>query len=267
MQLPTMTAQENLRMLIRLLRLHENQRRPASMFPGVLFVSINLKVSEDDRHASRWDEDYEPRIEELGVATFDSRDIFRPQDRSDKRTRRITTLQYSTRDSPSDYKVTKSRECIFAETNRTQQGSIIRALRRSLLVRDTSERPAPGGYRPVVIVGHSITADIRILERLGLGINSLPVITIMDTHELSHQIFAENPRPSHYTLSGALTRLGCPHDYRELHNSGNGATSALYAMLLLAIRWSDERGASGRVEENRERIRAFVQWEVSEAHR
>ena len=262
-----MTAQVNLKLLMRLLRLHENQRRPAGQLSGVLFVSINLEVSGDERHASRWEEDYEPHIEELGIATLDCKDIFTPQAHADKRTRRITTLQYSTRNSPRDYKVPKPRECIFAETNRTQQKSVIRALRRSLRVRDTSERPAPGGFRPVVIVGHAISADLRILEGLGLDINSLPVIAIMDTHALSHQVFSENPRPSHYTLSGALTRLGCPHDYRELHNAGNGATYALYAILLLAFRWSQERGATGRVAENRERIRAFVQSEVSEAHR
>ena len=255
---------------MRLLRLHRNQQ-PLSKLGDVIFVSIDFEVSESERVASGGDKVYKPHIKELGIATLDSRHIFTPQDRPSQRKPGIVTRQYSTGNASKDLEVcdvTNFQKCIFAETIRIQQKSIIPTVKRCLQVQDTTpDGITDGTLRSIVLVGHTIKSALKILERRGLDIISLHIIAIIDTHSLSHQILHESPRPSHYTLSGVLARLGCPHNSQDMHNAGNDATYTLYAMLLLAVKWSEQQGLTTQESKNRDLIRSFVHREINEAPR
>ena len=180
-----MAVQKSLENLMRLLRLHGNQR-PSSHLPDIIFVSIDLEVSGSERHASRQDTAYKPHVKELRITTLDSRPLFAPQRRPSEKTPGIVTLQYSTVNSSKDFEacdVTNFQERICTQTIRTHRKSVVPILKRCLRAQET----APDGttldtLRPIVLVGHSVKTDLKILESQGLNVASLPVIAIMDMH-------------------------------------------------------------------------------------
>ncbi|KAI0125752.1 hypothetical protein BJ170DRAFT_446019 [Xylariales sp. AK1849] len=83
--------------LIRLLRLSEEDIHSP---PDVIFVSIDLEVSRQERAAILKDENHIPHVKELGIACLDTRLIFplenSPGLTSDADTRFISTNQFST---------------------------------------------------------------------------------------------------------------------------------------------------------------------------
>lgn len=253
---------------MRLLRLVEDQQQPSSLPLDVIFVSLDLEVSWGEKGAM-WNNTAHPlHVKELGIATLDTRCIFARKTGASQQTRAIETRQYSTSHASKDFEdcdITDFQECLFVETMRIEQDDTVPIINRSLRVQDTtSSKTTPGNLRPIVLVGHSIKSSINTLKRLGLDIAaSPPVVAVLDTHALSHYTLAANAQPGWFTLSGVLTRLGCPHQRHELRNAGNEATYTLYAMLLLALRWSQQRRvATAREARNRELVRVFVNREI-----
>lgn len=79
-------------------------------------------------------------------------------------------------------------------------------------------RQAPK-FKNVVLVGHGIENEARIMEGLQMDLESMtPLIAILDTRRTAAHIFGRNP-----TLGRLMRRLGCPHAH--LHHAGNDAMS------------------------------------------
>lgn len=256
-----------LKRLMYLLRLN-NIHQQASVLPlDVIFVSIDLKVPTKQKDAIIYDPKFIPHVEELGIATLNTRHIFTSQTSSSQE-RFIRTRQYSAAHSSKDFEgcdVTDFRECAFAETERIQQNQIVPTVDRFIRVRDTeSDGTASKALRPIVIVGHDIKHDIRVLQRLGAGMKvSFPIVAVLDTHLMRSHLLGTG----HAALEAALTGLGCPHQGHELDNGGDGATYTLHAMLLLALQLSEQREETAHETRNRRLVQVFTDREVNEARR
>ncbi|KAI1487120.1 hypothetical protein F5X96DRAFT_651420 [Biscogniauxia mediterranea] len=100
-----------------------------------------------------------------------------------------------------------------------------------------------GQLRGVILIGHSIRGDLKILRLLGIDISTIaPIIAVIDTHTLSRFVLP----PYHpnvptlpgqdFSLRGVLAQLSCRPPTATFHNAGNDALYSLLAMLLLAVR-------------------------------
>jgi hypothetical protein len=96
-------------------------------------------------------------------------------------------------------------------------------------------------------------------------------MTIIDTHELAHEVFGKtDDRPARFTLGGLLSHMQYPFTRRELHNAGNDATFTLHAMLGIALmheETSNRRDISEKERENLQLLRLFIEREVSHGRR
>jgi hypothetical protein len=70
-----------------------------------------------------------------------------------------------------------------------------------------------------------------------------------------------------FTLGALLAKLKCRYDNTDIHNAGNDATFTLHAMLMLAIKTSENRETDFIEKENLERLRALAQVELYERQR
>lgn len=124
--------------------------------------------------------------------------------------------------------------------------------------------------RNIVLVGHSLGEDLRILRLLGIDVASevgpCSILTIIDTDSISrflspphHPNRATGPGQD-FTLAGVLAGLGCLPPRAEFHNAGNDVVYSLYAMLLFAIKEDTTREATLSTSElgNLETIRKAV---------
>lgn len=82
--------------------------------------------------------------------------------------------------------------------------------------------------RKLVLVGHEIQSDLRVLRHLGFDESS--VIGIIDTQKIACEVLSTEPR----TLGNFLTEFEYPS--RNLHCAGNDAHFTLRLLLLLTIR-------------------------------
>lgn len=115
-----------------------------------------------------------------------------------------------------DYIAKASEQFIFGESTVADPAEVIKSM-EDIIPNDV----------PVVLIGHGLEVDMRILKQEGFGFSSRQ-ITIVDTHQVAKEMF----KGCSYTLSHLLTRLGRPH--HGLHSAGNDANFALRAALLLA---------------------------------
>ena len=257
-----------LKQLEHILRILDGKLLPATQ--DAIFVSIDLEVSRGERAAMQQSAKYIPRIEELGVAVLDSRDILyekrempSPPNAS---SRGIRTQQFSTSQTSRDFEdcdVTDFRECAFAETFGLAESDISSVIRQSLQVKD-EHATNPESLRGIAIVGHSPCYDLRILERMGLDFASIaPIVAVIDTHTLSRHILGSHlPAGRGFSLCAVLTTLGCPFQRRELHNAGNDATYTMHAMMMLALKWAEAKHLTKDQSVNVERLRAFAKAEL-----
>ncbi|KAM6487210.1 hypothetical protein HDV62DRAFT_349305 [Trichoderma sp. SZMC 28011] len=101
--------------------------------------------------------------------------------------------------------------------------------------------------RKVLLVGHDIRHEIRILRQLKFDFSRFDITGSIDTFRIAQQIL---PYFS-LSLGELLTELQCPHNW--LHNGGNDAHFTLRALLLLA-----ERSCPGHVGINNNLSRAVA---------
>jgi hypothetical protein len=87
----------------------------------------------------------------------------------------------------------------------------------------------PLGHK-VLLVGHDIRHEIRILKQLKFGFSHFDITGSLDTFRIAQQVL---PYFS-LSLGELLTELQCPRNW--LHNGGNDAHYTLRALLLLAER-------------------------------
>lgn len=138
-------------------------------------------------------------------------------------------------------------------------------------MRDTLETMIPEG-REVVLVGHSMKADLAVLSRLGSGLEQR-ARAVLDTRSIAWEVF-DQPKPS--SLIQLLRALGVRCG--ELHCAGNDAYFTLRALLALAVKVVEEsslaiKGEKSNVEistgrmEMLQRLRAIAYAEVEALNR
>jgi hypothetical protein len=235
-------------------------------FKDVVFVSLRLGVSREERvNASV------PHIKELGIATFSTQDLNPTTPFSPSPTAKfIETHQYSTSHSSwkfeesYDSDVTDFQECVFQQTTKVSQTNIPALITCALRI----PNPAPSRrlFRVIILVGHGIKSDLRILAKLGIDIYQIaPILAIVDTDVMSRDILGSSyPAPlMNFNLGDLLRELNCPYRDSELGNAGNYATYTLHAMIMLIIKNSAGWWAQGSVNlERMEVLQQVTEWEV-----
>lgn len=183
----------------------------------------------------------------------------------------ISTQQFSTSHASGDFEdcdTTDFKECIFSRTRYIAKDNLNDIIARYLqFPEDTTNQDTKDtiGLRTVVIVGHSPERDLEIIHRLGVSINRIaPIVAIIDSYRLSKYILGSNLPLGKYTplqifaLSNVLTELGIPYSWYDLHNAGNDATYTLYALIMLAARWTKYKGRTAAAAE----LRTFSEGEA-----
>jgi hypothetical protein len=184
-----------------------------------------------------------------------------------------STLQFSITDSSAGFKdcdFTDLRECLFAETYFVSQENLAQTIANSLHVKDDNSLD-PLCLQNIVLIAHSIKQDLKVLLRLGVDFYKVaPVVAILDTHGMSRDLLGPESRSlkgasplTAFTLGNVLQELQCPFKPHELHNVGNDATYTLHAMLVLAIRSSEERELTAVETVNLERLHLIVRAELN----
>jgi hypothetical protein len=211
----------------------------------VVFVSIDLEHGIIDEQSTQ-----APSVKEVGIAKLDTRQLA-PTILNHPTSKLISTLQFSTTHSSADFKdcdFTDFRECLFAETYFVSQENLAQTIANSLRIKDDNSLD-PLCLRNIVLIGHSIKQDLKVLLRLGVDFYKVaPVVAILDTHGMSRDLLGPESRSlkgasplTAFTLGNVLQELQCPFKPHELHNACNDAAYTLHAMLLLAIRSSKGR--------------------------
>lgn len=237
----------------------------------VVFVSIDLEVSRSERGKPGT-----PLVKELGIATLDTRHL-KSLVSSFTVTKSISTQQFSTSHASRDFldcDVTDFKECVFAETFFTEQRDLPTIISKCLCIQDESS-PGFRAFRNIVIVGHSIKSDLKILQRLGIDVYGIaPVVAILDTYRMirnlfkTDSVFLSSTAPmTSFTLGALLTELKCPYERSDLHNAGNDATFTLHAMLMLAIKSAESREIGFIERKNLELLKALAHVELHECPR
>ncbi|TWU77540.1 hypothetical protein ED733_007465 [Metarhizium rileyi] len=260
--------------LERLFRVSDQNTFP---HPDIIFISIDLEVSREERARTMVKTDHIPHIKELGFAWMDSRQIFSAaplQSRNkEAKTSSVSTRQFSTSSASKDFEdcdVTNFQECIFAETFRVAPEDIPATVIRCLQFRDELS-VEPNALRNVAIVGHSPGCDIKLIQRLGVDIcSTCPVIAVLDTYLLSRYILGNTstkPSPTKFSLGAILQEMQCPHNYWELHNAGNDATYTLHVLVSLVLRWAERKEPTADTLFNVDCLKAFLNFELHESPR
>jgi len=94
-----------------------------------------------------------------------------------------------------------------------------------------------GQRRQVVLVGHDVKNDVKMLQRLGYNVNNNQGLITLDTG-IIHRAYKGLWNPS--KLAYVLDELGIEPWF--LHNAGNDAVYTLQALIGLAVRSASERG-------------------------
>lgn len=253
-----------LKHLERLLGLREAGGLPID----AVFVSLDLEVASDRQrlHLSTT----KPVATQLAFASLDTRHIHSLSGSSDLRS--LISVQMFEVDLPPTSKKAarekeKGQQCIFAQTHLITSQEVFTTITQNLRITDSLAGTENSHLRNIVLVGHSLGEDLRILRLLGIDLASVgPILTIIDTHSISRYLFPpyrpdRAPGPGQdFSLAGVLAKFGCVPPRSEFHNAGNDAVYSLYAMLLLAIKEGIAREAKLSTSEfrNLETIRRSV---------
>lgn len=95
-----------------------------------------------------------------------------------------------------------------------------------------SPKDADGKPRKIVVVGHDINQDIKLLFGIDVDVYALPgLFDIIDNQRIQqHNIKYKDPQ----SLAAVLDSLSI--EYWYLHNGGNDAVYTLQSMLAMAVR-------------------------------
>jgi len=232
----------------------------------VVFVSIDLEVSREERSKAGV-----PLVREFGIATLDTRHLRCPASPS-VAIKPILTQQFSTSHAFKDFldcDVTDFKECVFAETFFVSQIDLPTTITTCLQIQDDISCN-PHTLRNIVIIGHSIKSDLKILQRLGVDVyDTALVLAILDTDHIARKLLGpHSPTPmTCFKLGALLTELKCLYESSDLHNAGNDATYTLHALLMLVIRSSESRELGLMQRENLERLWAVARMELYDCQR
>ncbi|CAH0044999.1 unnamed protein product [Clonostachys solani] len=119
---------------------------------------------------------------------------------------------------PSSYTSVVSNNVLFGTTTVIKPAEILQKI-QDLIPSD----------RDIILIGHNVRVELRILVRLGFTFSSR-ISSIIDTCDVADEVLG----PPHYSLRKLLKTLCCPAD--RLHTAGNDAHFTLRASLLLVAR-------------------------------
>jgi hypothetical protein len=159
----------------------------------VVIISIDLEFPGQDRRDMHKFK-IRPYIEECGIAILDTRDL-KDSSRSKSLNELITTREFSTKYPVKAKRLIPGRRCIFAQTNRIGQDQFRSVITKALQIKDPDSPPTGrhARLRNIVLVGHSVTDDLRIIQLLGVDIFSVaPVVAVVDTFRMALSVFGHN---------------------------------------------------------------------------
>lgn len=244
-------------------------RQDGVLSTDAVFVSLDLEVASDRQRLHLSAE--KPVVRQLAFASLDTRDIHAISVSSDLKS--LISLQMfevsavSPRSKKAVQGMAKEKRCLFAQTQSITLEEVSSTIVRNLRIKDSLAGPGDSCLRSIVLVGHSLGQDLKILRLLGIDPARVgPISTIIDTHSMARFLFPPY-HPNHplqpgqdFSLAGVLAELGCLLDRSGFHNAGNDAVYSLHAMLLLAIKAGTAREADlGKGEwKNLETLRSLV---------
>lgn len=251
--------------LQRLLGMRQDNLLPTD----VVIVSLDLEVSEDLGNLHLLERD--PVIRQVGFATLDTRDLH-DLPTSTGLEALISVHLFEAASTKCPKKKPGNQQALQLVTTRIPQTEVVSVITASLHIRDDLvDNLYEDHWRPIVLVGHSISSDIKVLSLLGLDIKSMaPVLTVIDTHSISrwllppHHPFLQPLLGQKFTLAGVLAQFKYRPPKSLFHNAANDAKYTLHAMLLLALK----SGASCQDELNEmergnfRRLETAVKWMI-----
>ncbi|KAI1193401.1 hypothetical protein F5X97DRAFT_314244 [Nemania serpens] len=214
----------------------------SALSTDAIFISLDLEVGSD-RQRLHLSTD-KPLITQVGFARLDVRDIASSSASSNLES--LVSIHMYQIKVP---RKSKRGACIFTDTQHISPEKIPTILMQNLRIQNDL-----GGTRDqlrgIVLIGHSVREDVKILRLLGIDISTIaPIIAVIDTHTVSRFVLP----PYHpnipilpgqdFSLRGVLAELDCRPPIATFHNAGNDAVYSLLAMLLLAVRNSAVRKA------------------------
>lgn len=114
---------------------------------------------------------------------------------------------YQTQVPPKSKKVARKqeRQCIYAQTQQIGP-EVPTIITPDLRIQDESRPKTSSQLRAIILVGHSIREDLRILHFLGMNTsNTAPILAVIDTHTISRFILPSyHPRLSTITWANLL---------------------------------------------------------------
>ena len=167
-----------------------------------VFVSIDFEGNPEERGVS-----------EFGVAKLDTRSCDPT----------IESANFRLKD------MYKGHKYMHGETTRIKPTQLSETIINELTVKNDPDDKNTPRNRRIVLVGHGLKSDLRIMEALNLHIEELPmVIGLFDTLALASDILGCTP-----SLEKLLAALRIPTRERLFHCAGNDAHYAMQALLAL----------------------------------
>ncbi|KAI1114252.1 hypothetical protein F5Y14DRAFT_188648 [Nemania sp. NC0429] len=232
-----------------------------------VFISLDLEVASDRRRLHLSTD--KPLITQLGFARLDIRDF------DSNLESLISVSMYQIKVQSKSKKAARKHKqpCIFTHVQHILPEHVPTILMQHLRIQ---KNPAHNGdphssdqLQAIILVGHSIREDLKILRLLGIDISTIaPIVAVLDTHTLSRFVLPPH-HPNvpilpgqNFSLKGVLAQLSCQPPITAFHNAGNDAMFSLLAALLLAIRNSAARKAELSASElvNLHTIKHAVLW-------
>jgi hypothetical protein len=180
--------------------------KPVTEYSSIVFLSLDF---EGNRHRSK--------ISEIGMAKLDSRQLLSANGSG------ITSLNFALAKH-------RNRKFMFGNTTRLYpqiMGKTLVELFRELNHEDSQ--------REIILVSHGTTSEIRVLDEIGVPLETLPVTGIINTCCLAGDALGSSG-----TLWSLITTLRFPARRDLLHCAGNDAHYALQVLLaLLQTRYFD----------------------------
>lgn len=164
---------------------------------------------------------------EFGISILDTRDLKTVQSTSEARSKPlISTFNYQLQRNP---RAEFERPFQFGTSRMIDAASVYQLLQKVCLTGhpDASHQEP----RNTILVGHSVDADMAILQRTTRMYCGYPFVHSFDTQILHRDMFGG---PNHRKLEQLLIKLKTPYKY--LHNGGNDSNFTLKALLALALR-------------------------------
>ena len=178
-----------------------------------ILVAIDFENTYEFHKGLTPDSDFQ-----VGLAILDTRDLLRRR-QSIPPSKIISSFNFVC--GSSEYQRKACQNFLFGIPLKIQQSDMLTNINSSILQGHDNDDE----QREIVLVGHAITNELRILS--GLGFDFQRVSACLDTFKICAQVLPYFA----LKLGELLDELQCP--YKRLHNGGNDANFTLRSLLLL----------------------------------